>query len=411
MYTNLSKDELSFLGNALKKDYEALKSKKLRLDMSRGKPCAEQLALSEPMLYMDLGDFKCEAGFDCRNYGLPDGIGEAKKLFMPIFGVGIDEILVGGNASLQLIYDTIMRSRLLGVSEKDEPWEKGVKFLCPVPGYDRHFTILESFGIEMISVPLDENGPDMDMIERLAANDGNIKGVICVPKYSNPDGYTFSDETVRRFAAMKTKAHDFRIFWDNAYCVHDLCDTPDELLNITDECKKAGNPDRAYVFASTSKITFAGGGICALASSPANIKYLMKQISIQTICFDKLNQLRHVRFFKDCGGITEHMKKHRGIIAPKFDAVIEILERELTPAGLGEWNSPRGGYFISFNGLKGTAKRTVELCSEAGVVLTGAGATYPYGVDPDDRNIRIAPTFPPIDELVSAMEVFCASVK
>jgi DNA-binding transcriptional MocR family regulator len=328
-----------------------------------------------------------------------------------MLGVAANELILGGNASLPLIYDTIARAMYFGVSENDEPWGKGIKFLCPVPGYDRHFTILETFGIEMINVPISESGTDMDMVERLAAEDESIKGMICVPMYSNPDGYTFSDETVKRLAAMKTAAKDFRIIWDNAYCIHHFSDTPARQLNILEECKKAGNPDRVYIFASTSKVTFAGGGICAMASSTANINYAKKHISVQTICFDKLNQLRHAKFFVDYGGLIVHMKKHRKIIEPKFKLVCDMLEKELSPLGLGEWHKPQGGYFISFNGLNDTAKRIVALCKEAGVILTGAGATFPYGKDPNDKNIRIAPTFPPVSELTSAMEIFCASVK
>jgi DNA-binding transcriptional MocR family regulator len=390
------------LKTKLEKEYEALKAKGLKLDMSRGKPCAEQLDLSNEMLYTDLGDFKSETGFDCRNYGMPDGLIEAKRLFMPMLGVtSPDEIILGGNASLQLMYDTVAR----------ENYKKGDKFICPVPGYDRHFSILEYFGVEMISVPFINGDLDMDTIEKLAASDEKIKGMFCVPVYSNPDGYTLSAETVKRLAAMKTAAENFRIYWDNAYCVHHLTDTPDTIPSITEECKKAQNPDRAYVFASTSKVTFAGGGICALASSAANIGKIKKQIGIQTIGFDKLNQLRHAKFFKNFDGIVEHMKKHRAILEPKFNLVCEILEKELKSNGLGEWYKPRGGYFISFNGFKNTAKRVVELCGQAGVVMTGAGAPFPYGKDPEDKNIRIAPTFPPVSELTSAMEVFCASVK
>jgi DNA-binding transcriptional MocR family regulator len=406
MYTELSKEELTALKSELERGYEALKAKGLKLDMSRGKPCGEQLDLSNAVLCADLGDFKSETGFDCRNYGMPDGIVEAKRLFAPMLGsesvpLGTDEIVLGGNASLNLIYDLIAGAG----------YDKGTKFLCPVPGYDRHFTILETFGIEMIPVPFAGSDLDITAIEKAAASDESIKGMICVPVYSNPDGFTYSADSVQRLAAMKTAAPDFRIYWDNAYCVHHLTDTPDTVPSITDECRKAGNPDRAYVFASTSKITFAGGGICAVGSSPANISKIKKQAAVQTIGFDKLNQLRHAKFFKDYNSITEHMKKHRAVIEPKFNLVCEILERELSPNKLGEWHKPRGGYFISFNGFNNTAGRVVELCKQAGVVLTGAGATFPYGKDPEDRNIRIAPTFPPADELASAMEVFCASVK
>ncbi|MCL2697005.1 MAG: aminotransferase class I/II-fold pyridoxal phosphate-dependent enzyme [Oscillospiraceae bacterium] len=402
MYTELSKEELNALKIKLEKEYGELKAKGLKLDMSRGKPCSEQLGLSNEMLYIDLGDFKSESGFDCRNYGMPDGITEAKKLFMPLLGCECEDgIIIGGNASLQLIYDTIARAK----------YAEGTKFLCPVPGYDRHFTILEHFGIEMISVPFCEADLDIEAVERLAAADENVKGIICVPMYSNPDGFTYSAETVRRLAAMKTAAADFSIYWDNAYCVHHLTDTPDVIPSVINECKNAGNPDRAFVFASTSKITFAGGGICAIASSIANINAVKKEMSVQTIGFDKLGQLRHAKFFKDPDGIARHMEKHRAVIEPKFNLVCEMLERELSPDKLGQWNKPRGGYFISFNGFNNTAKRVVELCREAGVVLTNAGATFPYGKDPEDRNIRIAPTFPPMSELESAMQVFCASVK
>jgi DNA-binding transcriptional MocR family regulator len=402
MYINLPKEQLTALKTTLEKEYEALKAKGLKLDMSRGKPCDEQLDLSSEMLYSDLGDFKSETGFDCRNYGMPDGLIEAKRLFMPMLGVeSPDEIILGGNASLQLMYDTVARAN----------YPKGTKFICPVPGYDRHFAILEHFGIEMISVPFSSGDLDMKMIERLAVSDKSIKGMFCVPMYSNPDGFTFSSETVKRLAKMKTATSDFRIFWDNAYCVHHLTDTPDTILSIIEECAKANNPHRAYVFASTSKVTFAGGGICALASSKANIDKIKKQIGIQTIGFDKLNQLRHAKYFKEPDAITWHMKKHRAIIEPKFNLVCDILEKEIKPNALGEWHKPRGGYFISFNGFKDTAKRVVELCRQAGVVLTPAGATFPYGKDPEDKNIRIAPTYPPVSELTSAMEVFCAGVK
>jgi aspartate/methionine/tyrosine aminotransferase len=412
MYNNLTIDELNMLKGKLLKEYEAYKSKGLALDMSRGKPCTEQLDLSSSMLTMDLGNYKSESGFDCRNYGMPDGIDEARRLFAEILDVDKNQVLACGNASLQLMYDMIATAFLFGVSEKHEPWvNKNIKFLCPVPGYDRHFTILETFGIEMINIPVTADGPDMDMIENLAAEDDSIKGIFCVPMYSNPDGFTYSDETVKRFAAMKTKADDFRIFWDNAYCVHHLTNTPDKLLNIIDECKKSGNDDRVIVFASTSKISFAGGGICCVASSLNNIAYIRKHNFVKTIGFDKINQLRHAKFFINSDSIDEHMKKHREIIEPKFKAVSEMLDSELKPHALGEWHTPNGGYFISFNGLNNTAKRVVELCKQAGVVLTGAGATFPYGKDPDDKNIRIAPTFPPISELISAMEVFCVSVK
>jgi DNA-binding transcriptional MocR family regulator len=413
MYTELSKEELNALKDELEREYEALKSKGLKLDMSRGKPCDEQLDLSNAMMTIDLGNYKTDVGFDCRNYGALDGINEAKRLLMPMLGVPEDSVIIGGNSSLQLMYDMITKAMLLGVSGEAKPWVKydKIKFLCPVPGYDRHFAMLEAFGIEMINIPMSPDGPDMDMVEKLAAEDEAIKGIYCVPMYSNPDGFTYSDEVVRRFAAMKTAAADFRIFWDNAYCVHHLTDTPDTLLSIYDESIKAGTEDRVYIFVSTSKITFAGGGISAFASSKKNVDFIRKQLSIQTISFERINQLRHARFFKNIDGITEHMKKHRVIIEPKFNLVCEILERELGEKKLGEWHKPAGGYFISFNGFQNTAKRVVELCKQAGVTLTGAGATFPYGKDPEDKNIRIAPTYPPLGELQSAMEIFCKSVK
>lgn len=408
-----SREELLLLKDEVAAQYEKYKSRGLKLDMSRGKPGADQLDLSNKMLKCcQDGEFFTETGADCRNYGILDGIPEARRLFMPMLGVSEKEIIVGGNSSLQLMYDAMMKAMLLGVYGGKKPWRSGnVKFLCPVPGYDRHFGVCESLGIEMITVPMNQDGPDMDIVERLVSSDDEIKGIWCVPLYSNPDGISYSDEVVRRFAALSPKADDFRIFWDNAYCVHHLCDQPDSILNILEECKKTGKENMAYVFASTSKISFPGAGISVMAASEANIKFILSQMTFQTIGFDKLNQLRHVKFFKDYNGILEQMKKHRAILEPKFNSVLELLEREIAPHNIGSWHKPRGGYFISFNGLPQTAKRTVELCKEAGVVLTGAGATYPYGKDPCDKNIRIAPTFPPIDELKAAMEIFCVSVK
>jgi DNA-binding transcriptional MocR family regulator len=402
----------------IQQQYEELKAKGLNLDMSRGKPGADVIDLSEVMLTLPGDNYKAANGFDCRNYGILDGIPEAKALFAPIFGgegCTADELIIGGNSSLQMMYDTVVRCMLLGTDGETPPWKQNSadcpKFICPVPGYDRHFAICESLGIEMIAVPTDENGPDMDMVEELAAKDSSIKGIWCVPIYSNPTGVTYSDEVVRRFAAMKTAARDFRIFWDCAYIVHHLTDEHDTLLNILDECKKAGNPDRVYAFASTSKVTFPGGGLGLMATSATNAAFVRRHMSFQTIGGDKLNQLRHVAFFKNFDGITAHMKAIQAVLKPKFDAVLEILERELAPHNLGTWHTPKGGYFISFDGNQGTAKRTIALCKEAGVVMTGAGATFPYGNDPDDANIRIAPTFPPLDELKAAMEVFCVSVK
>ncbi len=390
------------------------KARNLSLDMSRGKPNAEQLNLTNDMLTHCLdGDHISERGVDCRNYGVLDGIYEAKRLFMPMLGIGRYEIIIGGNSSLQMMYDTIARAMLLGVKDSEQPWCKlpAVKWLCPAPGYDRHFAICEAFGIEMITVPMHSDGPDMDMIEKLVAEDDTIKGIWCVPKYANPTGITYSDEVVRRFASLNPKAKDFRIFWDNAYCVHDLYGEGDRLINILDECKKTGKQDMVLIFGSTSKISFPGGGIAAVGASEDNINFMKKQMSIQIIGYDKLNQLRHARFFKNFEGLMEHMQKHRAIIRPKFDAVLDALDKELAPLGIGSWTKPNGGYFIAFDAPEGCAKRVVALCKDTGVVMTGAGATFPYGKDPYDSNIRIAPTYPTVEELKLAMEIFCVAVK
>lgn len=414
MYKDMTREQLEEEKRSLEAKYNEYKAMGLKLDMSRGKPAPMQLDLTEDMLLHCLdGEFISENGVDCRNYGVLDGIYEAKRLFMPMLGVGRYEIIVGGNSSLCMMYDSIVRAMLLGVLGGKKPWGKypKVKFLCPAPGYDRHFAICESMGIEMITVPYKPDGPDMDMIERLVSEDEEIKGVWCVPMYSNPTGITYSDEVVRRFANLNPKADDFRIFWDNAYCVHHLTDTPDSLLNILEECKKTGKENMVYIFTSTSKISFPGGGLAVLAASEANIEFIKGQMTYQTIGYDKLNQLRHARFFKDFEGIKEHMKKHRAIIWPKFETVLTMLDKEIKPLGIGEWHRPHGGYFVSFDGLDNTAKRTVQLCKEAGVVLTDAGATFPYGKDPRDRNIRIAPTFPTVEELGKAMEIFCAAAK
>ncbi len=414
MYSEYSAEQLKELKKELTAQYESYKARNLKLDMSRGKPAPDQLNLSIEMLTHCLdGDYQSENGIDCRNYGVLDGIPEAKALMRPLLGVADDEIIVGGNSSLQLMYDTIARAMLLGVLGGDKPWCKNnkVKFLCPAPGYDRHFAICESIGIEMITVPYLEDGPDMDMVEKLVSEDEEIKGIWCVPMYSNPTGISYSDTVVRRFANLKPKAKDFRIFWDNAYCVHHLTDTPDKILNILEECKKAGNPDMVLMFTSTSKISFPGGGLACIGASKDNIKFIDSQMTYQTIGYDKLNQLRHAKFFKDFDGITAHMEKHKAIIAPKFKIVLDMLDKEIAPCGIAKWHNPNGGYFVSFTGMDGTAKRIVALCKEAGVVLTGAGATYPYGKDPHDSNIRIAPTFPTCDELQTAMEIFCVSAK
>lgn len=414
-YKEMSREELLALKEELAHQYEDVKAKGLKLDMSRGKPAASQLDME--MDFLDVlnaaSDVKTEAGVDCRNYGLLDGIPEAKKLIADMLGVAAEHVIVCGNASLNIMYDTIARSMIFGVLGST-PWCKldQVKFLCPVPGYDRHFAITEQFGIEMINIPMTQQGPDMDLVEKYVNNDPAVKGIWCVPKYSNPQGYTYSDETVRRFAALKPAAEDFRIFWDNAYVIHDLYeDKSDALLEILSECEKAGNPDMVYEFCSTSKVTFAGSGISAVASSKANLDFFKKTMTIQTIGYDKLNQLRHVRYFKNIEGMKEHMKKHAAIMRPKFEAVLAVLERELGGLSIGSWTKPNGGYFISFESMEGCAKAIVERCKEAGVVLTGAGATYPYKKDPADSNIRIAPTFPSEQELALATDLFVLCVK
>ena len=410
----MERNEIVAIKEQAEAQYKELQAKGLKLDMSRGKPAPSQLDLTLDMLTHCLdGECISENGTDCRNYGILDGIKEAKDLCMPMLGVKEDEIIIGGNSSLQLMYDTIARAMLLGVLHGDKPWSKNekVKFLCPAPGYDRHFAICQSMGIEMITVPYKADGPDMDIVEKLVAEDELIKGIWCVPMYSNPEGITYSDEVVKRFANLSPKAKDFRIFWDNAYCVHHLTDTPDTLLNLLEEAKKTGKEDMVFMFTSTSKISFPGGGLAVIGASAANIEFIKSQMTYQTIGFDKLNQLRHARFFKNFDGIKAHMLKHREIIAPKFEIVLNALDKEIAPIEFGQWHKPNGGYFISFNGLPGTAKRTVELCKNAGVVLTGAGATYPYGIDPEDKNIRIAPTYPTTEELAMAMEVFCVAVK
>lgn len=414
-YKDLSKEELLTLQEQLNKEYEEAKAKGLKLDMSRGKPAASQLDMEMDFMNVLNADsiLKTEAGVDCRNYGVMDGIPEARKLIGDVLGVPADNVIVFGNASLNIMYDTVARSEIFGVMG-ETPWCKldKVKFLCPVPGYDRHFAITEQFGIEMINVPMSEDGPDMDMVEELVNTDPAVKGIWCVPKYSNPQGYTYSDETVKRFAALKPAAKDFRIYWDNAYAIHDLYEEKkDTLLDIISECEKAGNPDMVYEFCSTSKVTFPGSGIAALSASKANLDFIKKFMTIQTIGYDKVNQLRHVRYFKDAEGMKAHMMKHAAIMRPKFEAVFHVLESELNGLGIGSWTEPKGGYFISFDALEGCAKKIVEKCKEAGVVLTGAGATYPYKKDPKDSNIRLAPSFPTPKELAMATDLFVLCVK
>lgn len=414
-YQEMSKEELLALREQLGKEFEDAKGKGLQLDMSRGKPGVSQLELSEDIFdaLNSKSDMKNSEGTDIRNYGVVDGLAEAKSLMADIMGVSAEQVIVCGNASLPIMYDTVSRSMTHGVMG-DTPWCKleKVKFLCPAPGYDRHFAITQHFGIEMITIPMTPQGPDMDMVEKLVSEDESIKGIWCVPKYSNPQGYSYSDETVRRFAALQPAARDFRIFWDNAYAVHHLYeDRQDELLNILEECEKAGNPDMVYEFASTSKISIAGAGIAAVASSKGNLADIKKSMTIQTIGYDKTNQLRHVLYFKNFEGVKEHMKKHAKLLRPKFEAVLCTLERELADAKIGTWTKPNGGYFVSFDAMEGCAKAIVAKCKEAGLVLTGAGATFPYGVDPKDSNIRIAPSFPTPEEMAQATDLFVLCVK
>ncbi len=414
-YKNMNRDELLTLKESLEKEFKVQEAKGLSLNMARGKPGASQLILSMPMLdtVNSQSDMNTLLGNDTRNYGDLDGIGECRQLMADMMEVKKDNVIVCGNSSLNIMYDTISRSMTLGVNGST-PWCKldKVKFLCPVPGYDRHFKITELFGIEMINIPLKEDGPDMDLVEEYVNNDEAVKGIWCVPKYSNPTGISYSDEVVKRLANLKPKAEDFRIFWDNAYCIHHIYDdVQDEILNILDECEKAGNPNMVYIFASTSKVTFPGSGVSAIATSKENMEYILKQMTVQTIGHDKINQLRHVRFFKDINGLKAHMKKHGELLRPKFEAVLEILDSELAGLEIGSWIKPRGGYFISFNAMPGCAKAIVEKCKKLGVVLTGAGATYPYGKDPEDSNIRIAPSFPTPEEMVEATKILVLCVK
>ncbi|HEY9575333.1 MAG TPA: aminotransferase [Lachnospiraceae bacterium] len=414
-YSQLSKEELLKEKERLEKEFSDIKAQNLKLDMSRGKPAKAQLDLSNGMMDVLNSDSDMVGidGVDCRNYGVLDGISEAKKLLADMSEVEEDEVIVYGNSSLNVMFDTVARCMTHGVCG-NTPWAKldKVKFLCPVPGYDRHFGITEFFGIEMINIPMTNQGPDMDLVEKLLAEDDSIKGIWCVPKYSNPQGITYSDETVRRFANLKPAAKDFRIFWDNAYSIHHLYeDDQDFLVEILHECKKAGNEDLVYKFISTSKVSFPGSGIAAVATSKKNLEDFKKYMTFQTIGHDKLNQLRHVRFFKDIHGMQEHMKKHADILRPKFEAVLEVLEKELGGLEIGSWIKPKGGYFISFDALEGCAKAIVAKAKEAGLVMTGAGATYPYGKDPKDSNIRIAPSFPTPEELSVAAQIFVLSVK
>lgn len=414
-YLEMSKEELEQLRAELKAAYRKYQDMELSLNMSRGKPCKEQLDLS--MGLMDIlnsdSDLTCEDGTDCRNYGVLDGLPEAKELIGAMMENKPDNIIIYGNSSLNVMYDCISRSYTHGVMG-NTPWCKldKIKWLCPVPGYDRHFGITEYFGIEMINIPMTEQGPDMDLVEKLVSEDEAIKGIWCVPKYSNPQGYSYSDETVRRFARLAPAAKDFRIYWDNAYGVHHLYDDrQDQLIEILHECKKAGNPDMVYKFASTSKITFPGSGVAALATSLNNLEDIKNQMKNQTIGHDKVNQLRHVRYFKDLDGIRAHMRRHADVIRPKFEIVERTFDEQLEGLGIGSWTVPNGGYFISFETLEGCAKKVVSRCKKAGVTLTGAGATYPYHRDPADSNIRIAPTYPSVEDLAKAADLFALCVK
>ncbi len=414
-YAEMTKEELLQEKAALEAQYESICALGLKLDMSRGKPAKAQLDLTQPMLdVLDSSSvLESENGLDLRNYGGLDGIPEAKALIAGMIDTKPENVIVFGNASLNIMYDTVSRSMVHGVCGST-PWCKldTVKFLCPVPGYDRHFAISEFFGIEMINVPLYEEGPDMDMIEKLVAEDPAIKGILCVPKYSNPMGTSYSDETVRRFAALKPAAEDFRIYWDNAYCVHHLStEEQDVVLDILSECEKAGNPDMVYEFCSTSKVTFSGGGISGVATSEKNRADILKQMTIQTIGHDKVNQLRHVKFLKDAAGVAAHMEKHAALIRPKFELLLARFDEELAGLGAGSWTRPHGGYFITYFANEGCAKAIVAKAKAAGVVMTGAGAPYPYKKDPADSVIRIAPTLPPLEELDQACTVFINCVK
>ena len=414
-YTEMTREELEAEKTALQKEYVHFQEMELQLDMSRGKPCREQLDISMGMMdaLYSTADLSSEDGTDVRNYGVLTGIPEAKRLIGAMMENNPDNIIIFGNSSLNVMYDTVARAFTHGIMG-NKPWSKlnKVKFLCPSPGYDRHFGITQYFGIDMIPVPMSPTGPDMDMVEKLVSEDEAIKGIWCVPKYSNPQGYSYSDETVRRFARLKPAAKDFRIFWDNAYGIHRLYDDDqDYLIEILYECRKAGNPDMVYKFSSTSKVTFPGSGIAAIATSLNNLEDIMQQLKYQTIGHDKVNQLRHVRFFKNFEGMRKHMRKHADIIRPKFELLEDIFSEELGGLNIGEWTKPKGGYFISFDTLPGCAKAVVDKVKKGGVVMTGAGATWPYGKDPLDSNIRIAPTYPPLDDLRTAARLFCLCVK
>lgn len=414
IYADLSSEVLKSLQHELEAEYNKVKEQKLKLNMARGKPAPSQLSVSLPMLDA-LGsndNLISEDGTDCTNYGNIDGVAEARRLMADMIGTSPENVIVMGNSSLNIMFDQVSRGFTHGYLG-NTPWSKleKVKFLCPVPGYDRHFMVTEHFGVEMINIPMTPEGPDMDLVEKLVSEDDSVKGMWCVPKYSNPTGFVFSDDTLKRLASLQPAAPDFRIFYDNAYCVHDLYENAPELPDILMLCKECGNPDIVFEFTSTSKISFPGGGIAAVAASEANLKDIKGHLKFQTIGHDKINQLRHVKFFKDGTGIKEHMKKHADFIRPKFEKVLEILSQELEGLGIGEWTDPKGGYFISFDSTMHCADRIFELCKEAGVTLTNVGATFPYGKDPDNSNLRIAPTFPDIEELETATRLFALAVK
>ena len=412
-YSELDRASLLQEQEKCKAAFEELKGKGLKLDMSRGKPGKAQLDLVSDILTVLSDPADCiDDGTDVRNYGTLAGLPSAKRLFAEILGCKPEECFIGGNASLTLMYDTISKAYSHGLLHSEQPWCKldKVKFLCPAPGYDRHFRITESFGAELITVEMTPTGPDMDQVEELV-KDPAVKGIWCVPKYSNPDGIIYSDETIRRFANLKPAAPDFVIMWDNAYCVHEFEGDFVPFPDILSLCREAGNPDMVFEYASTSKITFPGAGISVMAASEANQKYMQKLMGVQMISYDKVNQLRHVKYLKDKAGTLALMKKHAAIMGPKFRMVLDMLEKEIAPLGIAEWQKPKGGYFISVNTMDGLAKRTLELCKEAGVVMTPAGATFPHGIDPRDRNIRVAPSLPPVEELEQAMEVFCVSMR
>lgn len=411
-YLSMDSKSLSDEFASVKCEFEEIKNAKLSLDMSRGKPGADQLDLSDSLLGLVGPDngFKSENGTDCRNYGGLDGLAETKRLFAEVLGVAPENTICAGNASLNLMFDVITQGMVSGFGE--EPWLKQnkIKFLCPAPGYDRHFGICEYYGIEMIPVEYTATGPDMDAVEELV-KDPCVKGMWCVPKYSNPLGLTYSDETVKRLAAMKPAAKDFRIMWDNAYVIHDLYNETDPLLNIYDECVKNGNEDMVFMFTSTSKITYPGAGVAVMAASPANIKAVKSRMTVQTIGPDKLNQLSHARMFPDIAALNKQMQRHADILRPKFEACLKQFEESLGGKGIASWTAPKGGYFISMEVLPGCAKRVGELCKEAGLVITTPGATFPYGKDPKDSNLRIAPSFPTVDELALAAKVLCVAVR